>query len=254
VLFCQQENIKPILGAEIRNGDKLLYILIAANNNGFTWINHFISKHVQQDQPFPEQATVEPFFLSQGDGFVIYPIHTKPPDQLLANEYIGVQPSEVSKLFNWSEGALRTNQPQWKHKLVVRQPVTFKDKTYFNVHRLLRAIDRNALLSKLSPETVCGPTEYFLSQNKILEAFKQYPFIVTNTYRLMDVCEIKMDFGTDKNKKTFSARKRDDAHLLRKLALDGFQQRYGANNVIARERVDKELDIINRLGFLIPIF
>jgi len=27
--------IKPIAGAEIRNGDELLYILIAANNNGF---------------------------------------------------------------------------------------------------------------------------------------------------------------------------------------------------------------------------
>ena len=33
VLHCQKQNIKPILGAEIRNGDKLLYILIARNSD-----------------------------------------------------------------------------------------------------------------------------------------------------------------------------------------------------------------------------
>ena len=246
VLFCQQQNIKPILGAEIRNGDKLLYILLAANNRGFTWINHFISKHDQQDHRFPEKADKESFFINAGDGFVIYPLDTKPPDQLFQNEFIGVQPTEVNKLFAWSDAwsdSLR------RTKLVIRQPVTFKDKVHFNVHRLLRAIDKNELLSKLQAEAVCGTNEYFLSQDKILEAFKQYPFIVMNTFRLMEACEIRMDFGADKNKKTFSARKKDDAHLLRKLALDGFQSRYGPNNTAAKERVDKELDIINKLGF-----
>jgi len=242
VLFCRQANIKPILGAEIRNGDKLLYILIAANNRGFTWINHFISKHLHADQRFPEQSGADSFFLNEQDGYVIYPLNTKPPSDLFPNEYIGMQPIEVNKLFG-------VNAAAYKHKLVVRQPVTFHDKTQFNVHRLLRAIDKNELLSRLPVESVCGVNEYFLAQHKILEAFSQYPFIVTNTFRLMDSCEIHMDFGVDKNKKNFSARKKDDAHLLRKLALDGFKTRYGPNNTVAKERVDKELDIINRLGF-----
>ena len=242
VLFCRQVNIKPILGAEIRNGDKLLYILIAANNRGFTWINHFISKHLHADQRFPEQSGADSFFLNEQDGYVIYPFNTKQPSDLFPNEYIGIQPIEVNKLFG-------VNAAAYKHKLVVRQPVTFHDKTQFNVHRLLRAIDKNELLSRLPVESVCGVNEYFLAQHKILEAFSQYPFIVTNTFRLMDSCEIHMDFGVDKNKKNFSARKKDDAHLLRKLALDGFKTRYGPNNTVAKERVDKELDIINRLGF-----
>src|SRR5262245_53913614 len=131
VLFCQQKNIKPILGAEIRNGDKLLYILIAANNKGFTWINHFLSRHIQQDQPFPAQTQKEPFFLSNEDGFVIYPLDSKPPDQLLPNEFIGIQPGEVNRIFSWPDVIRRT-------KLVVRQPVTFQNKIHFNVHRLLR--------------------------------------------------------------------------------------------------------------------
>src|SRR5215471_3915309 len=44
---CNDAGIKPIAGAEIRNGNKLLYILLAANNKGLTWINHFLSEHLK---------------------------------------------------------------------------------------------------------------------------------------------------------------------------------------------------------------
>jgi error-prone DNA polymerase len=241
VQFCNQSRIRPILGAEIRNKNKLLYILLASNNKGFAWINNFLSSYLQRDIPFPEIAEEDPFFADIWDGYVIYPLGGKPLDKLLPNELIGVLPTEVNKLFS-------INHQSFREKFVVRQPVTFQNKTYFNVHRLLRAIDNNTLLSKLSAETICSPEEYFLSVNKILEAFKQYPFIVTNTYRIMDNCSISMDFGVDKNKKVFSATKRDDAELLKKLAYDGLQCRYG-NNAVAKERVDKELDIIGQLGF-----
>ncbi len=242
VQFCEQQHIKPILGAEIRNGDQFLYILIAKNNQGFTWINQFISKHLQQDLPFPATSETKHFFIDPADGFVIYPLNGKAPDKLLLNEYIGILPTEVNKLFSWN------GQP-YKDKLVVRQPVSFKNKRTYNLHRLLRAIDKNELLSKLSPESTGTPHEFFLAPSKIIEAFKQYPFIITNTYRLMDVCGIHMDFKVDKNKKIFSASKKDDADLLRKLALEGFQSRYGKKNRKAKERVEKELEIIDRLGF-----
>ena len=48
VQACRNEGIKPIVGAEIRNGDELLYILLAANNNGLAWINEFISIHLEE--------------------------------------------------------------------------------------------------------------------------------------------------------------------------------------------------------------
>src|ERR1700710_728588 len=54
VKCCRAENIRPILGAEIRNGDKLLYILIAKNNAGFFSINKFLSEHLTEQKPFPE--------------------------------------------------------------------------------------------------------------------------------------------------------------------------------------------------------
>ena len=105
------------------------------------------------------------------------------------------------------------------------------------------------LLSKLPVETQASEKETFVSPSVLLKAFEQYPFIITNTYKLMDACSISMDFNTDKNKKSYSATKKDDKILLLKLAQDGFLKRYGKKNRIALERMHKELKIIDDLGF-----
>lgn len=241
VEHCRKAGIKPILGAEIRNGDQLLYILIAANNKGFTWINRFLSEHLIAGKPFPEKAESQPFFTDLWDGYVIYPLGSKALNQLMPNEKIGILPSEVSKLF----GLDLKNYPD---KIVIRQPVTFQNKTWFNVHRLLRAIDKNTLLSKLPPEAVASPEETMVPPSQLIDKFRHYPFIITNTFQLMDSCRIEMDFHVDKNKKTFSATAEDDRILLEKLALDGFLFRYKKNKK-AEERLHRELKIINELGF-----
>ncbi len=240
VTACHQEGIKPILGAEVRNGDRLLYILLAANNKGFTWINEFLSSHLRENRPFPDKAIQEPFFTDTWDGYVIYPLGHKPVEQLLPNELIGILPTEVNKLFGLPASS--------RDKFVVRQPVTIQNKKYHNVHRLLQAVDKNVVLSKLPSTAICSPQEYFVPPAKLFEAFQQYPFLITNTFRLMDTCEIRMDFGKDKNKRYFTASKKDDVQLLRKLAYDGFRHRY-ANQPQAIERLEKELKVIEELGF-----
>ena len=240
---CGQHGIKPIVGVEIRNNDSLLYLLIAANNRGLGWINQFLSSHLQTGLPFPEKAKEQRFLIDPLDGFVIYPTGRKSPGDLLANEFIGVTPWEVNKLFG-------SDIQQYRSKFVVRQPVTFRDegKESFNVHKLLRAIDKNVLLSKLSPNDLASHGEFFVAPLAVLEAFKRYSFIVTNTYKLIDQCGVSMQYGTDKNKKTFTVSQCDDRQLLKRLAEDGWKTRFG-NNQAAKDRIDKELEIINDMGF-----
>jgi len=60
VQYCTENGIKPIAGAEIRNDNKLLYILLAANNRGFKWINSFISQHLQSGKPFLKLSPTNP--------------------------------------------------------------------------------------------------------------------------------------------------------------------------------------------------
>lgn len=242
VKLCRAAGIKPIIGVEIRNSDKLLYILLAANNTGLTWMHAFLSMHLMGKKDFPLPAASPAFFHHVNDGFVIYPLDGKPFEKLFANERIGLLPAEINKLFG-------LDIQKHANKLVIRQPVTVQNKTYFSLHRLLRCIDKNVLLSKLPVEEQCSPDETFLSPAELLNKFAAYPFIVTNTYKLMDSCTIEMEFGTDKTKKTYGETKEDDRILLEKLARDGMLARYGKRNKIAEERVLKERTIINDLGF-----
>ena len=241
---CREQAVKAIAGAEIRNNsahsapgsDRFLYVLLAKNNNGLLEINRFLSGHLQAKEPFVPRAPQLP------DTTVIYPLDTCYPDDLTENEYIGVLPQQINKLF-------RAPLAVWGHKYVILQPVTFKDKTGYNLHRLLRAIDKNTLLSKLDTDDSASPTEWMPPPARLMEAFRQYPFIITNTLQLMEACSYSMEFGQDKNKKQFSATAEDDRILLKKLAKDGLEYRYGLRNKIAAQRVEKELKIINDLGF-----
>lgn len=242
VKLCQEAGIKPILGVEIRNGDKLLYILLAANNQGLTWIHEFISEHITAKKPFPKPDSEPKFFTHPCDGFVIIPLGEKSIHLLESNERLGILPWEVTKLFS-------LNLKEYQDKLVVRHPVTFQNKTGFNLHRLLRSIDHNALLSRLPVSAQGDERETFAVQDKIIAAFKNYPFIITNTYKLMDACSVQMDFGADKTRQCFGSSKEDDRVLLSKLAYDGFLRRYSKKNKLALERLEKELKIINDLGF-----
>src|SRR5258708_856490 len=167
--LCMKAGIKPIPGVEVRNGDKLLYLLLAANNKGYTWINEFLSEHLLEKKPFPEASERTSFFDNPVDGFVIWPLLAKPLQELQANERFGVLPWELTKLYSLDCKNHAT-------KFVVQQPVTFRDKKYFNVHRLLRAIDKNVLLSKLPPETCASVAESFISPGELIETFRHYPF------------------------------------------------------------------------------
>ncbi|ACU60703.1 DNA polymerase III subunit alpha [Chitinophaga pinensis] len=239
VSACKRAGIKPVAGVEIRNEDTLCYLLLSRNNEGFFQINRFLSTHLIAKAPFPDRVELG------ADVFVIYPFNKEwlqSEPLLTVNEYMGVQTTEVNKLYG-------VDMQQWGSRLLMRHPVTFQDKVHYNVHRLLRAIDKNIILSKQEDTHKAGEHETFMPPATLLLAFEAYPQIIINTFLLMEKCSLDMDYEEDKNKKHASASKEDDRQLLEKLATDGLLYRYGKTNTVARERVLKELKIINDLNF-----
>jgi DNA polymerase-3 subunit alpha len=138
-------------------------------------------------------------------------------------------------------------------KLVVLQPVTFRNKRDFNAHRLLRAIDNNVLLSKLPPEEQAGEAEKMFPVANLAAAFSEYPFILENTEQLMNSCSIHFDFSeerTPQNLKTYLGSKGADEKYLEQLCYEGLPYRYpeGGDHVYARLR--KELSLIREKEFV----
>ncbi len=235
---CSEQGIKPVAGIEFRDGkNKLLYIGIAQNNEGFRELNEFLSKHNLGKTPLPALA---PDFEQV---FIIYPSALpKNPGQLKENEFVGIRPTETPRL-------LTSPLASFQHKLVIRQPVTVSGKETFELHRHLRAIDNNVLLSRLDTAQLASPDEYLLPLSKLYAYYERFPKIISNSMQLLNRCSIGFDRHKPKNKSTFTGNRYDDRILLEKLARDGMEYRYGRNNPEALKRVSHELEVIDKLGF-----
>ncbi len=236
VKACTKNGVKPVAGIEFRDGNELLYIGIARNNEGFMELNEFLSHHNINHLPLPEYAPA----LNQS--VVIYPFEGNSPAQLRDNEFIGIRSTDINRLVS-------SDYRHKQHKLLALCPLTFDSEQGYELHRHLRAIDNNTLLSMLIPSQVAAPDELFRPPAELEKLFEYYPQIVSNTFKMLDDCSIAFDFSTVKNKKLFSVSAYDDKLLLEKLAMDGLVYRYGKNNKEAKKRIKHELEIIDTLGF-----
>ena len=233
---CGKKGIKPVAGIEFRDGNDLLYIGIARNNHGFKELNEFLSRHNIGGTPLPDRAQ------AFDNAYVIYPFGKYSPGELCENEFTGIRATELNKLIS-------SDYRDHQDKLIALCPLTFLDEAGYELHRHLRAIDNNTLLSKLVPGQVAPPDEMLVPPARLLKQYEQYPAIVSHTQQLLAGCSIAFDFTSVKNKKLYSATPYDDRCLLEKLAMDGLTYRYGKQDKEALRRVRHELEIIDRLGF-----
>ncbi len=235
VKMCLENGIYPIAGIEFRNGDNYLYTGLARNNNGFQAMNEFLSLYNEKKEDLPVRAP------RLDNVWFVYSWQNK-PDRLRENELVGIRTGDINKLLS---SPLRNVQ----HKMVVWHPVSFARKEDFEIHRHLRAIEHNTLLSKLEPVNLASEQEVMVPMDLLLIAYEDYPGIIRNTENLIADCHISFDYTTIKNKQCFSASRYDDKVFLEKLAMEGMEYRYGRRNKEALKRVKHELEIIDRLGF-----
>jgi len=232
---CRKVGIKPVVGMEFREGNRLRYIGLVKTQRGIGELCRLLTARNCEGTPLPDQA---PAF---GDAITIYPL-SNVPQQLGTDDYIGICPGELNLLV----------QEKWKRllpRMVALNPVTVSGKREHNLHRILRAIDLNVVLSRLSEEDCCRMDEYLRPAGELLEIYGDYPLIVANTARIMEACNFEFDFATPKNKRHYTGNREGDIKLLTGLAYAGLKKRYGEKNRPARERVDKELRVIDELGF-----
>ena len=233
--LCEKNNIRPVVGVDIRTDNKQHYICLAKNQSGIGEINRLLTQHHCEGNDFPLHHPNLP------DVFVVYPLNNY-PEKLHRNEHIGIRPEEINLLIN---PTLKKYIP----RMVILQPVTFTTKREYKLHKILRAIDRNTLVTKLEENDICGQNEKLISIDELLKNYQHYPQIIENTQQLLEQCHFHFDYKTPKNKKSFTESKDSDIKLLKKLAYKGFSRRYHDDDRKAKARMDKELDVINQLNF-----
>ncbi len=233
---CDKAGIKPILGVEFREAGNFRYIGLAKNREGWRELNEVLTNRSFSGKPLPMNAPDLP------NCWVIYPRLLKPIKEFKANELLGIRPEHVNRLFSHE---LKNHQ----QKLVVLSPITFLDESGFELHRMLRAIDKNTLITKLTPRDTAKKTEYFIPPETLKGFYKLCPTIWHNTQAVIDSCTVEVETGLQNNRQHFTGSKAGDYALLEKLAVRGCKRRYGEKNRDALLRMQRELRVIREQDF-----
>ncbi|MCY1662587.1 DNA polymerase III subunit alpha [Chryseobacterium sp. SL1] len=233
--LCKEAGIKPVVGMEIRQDNELLYITLAKDAAGIGEINQMLTASNCDNIPLPR---VNPGFKNV---VTIYPMENI-PETFSKDEYIGIRVEQLNLLF----------RKEWKcllHKMVILQPVTYKTKQDYNLHRVLRGIAFNTLGSKLTSGQCCKKDEVLKPQSELLIHYRHYPQIIENTRNVLDECHFEFTFSIPRNKKYFTGSKEGDLRLITQLAYEGLSERYAPDDELAKKRVEKELRVIDELNF-----
>jgi DNA-directed DNA polymerase III PolC len=232
---CQANGIKPIGGMEFRRDHSLLYIGVAQNKEGVKELNDFLTWHNLERKALPDQ----PWCFKHV--YVIYPFQPGfIPER--AHEFLGIRSSQLHQLYTQDLKRLQG-------KLIAWHPVTVKNAVEYRLHQYLRAIDLNTLLTKVSEEDQCAAQEQFMPPLELKRLFAAYPFIVSNTEKLLGNCCLNYIAKDKRNKKSFTGTREGDKALLTELAWEGLLKRYGPGNGAAEERLSKELAVVAELNF-----
>ncbi|MFM7216923.1 MAG: DNA polymerase III subunit alpha [Bacteroidota bacterium] len=243
--------VEPVVGVEFRSHGQLHYVGIAHNNEGFHELNVFLTECLREgtavEPRIPEAppltvnvSWVVPFEESAlariTDGLRLSVRKQQLPF------YIGVRPDQLAqvRISSWS---------RFSDRFVAWWPVTFRHYDDRQVHRTLRAIDRNVLLSRIAENELAAWYEVMPSPERLARAYREAPELLLQAVRLIEPSGIAFDFGESKNKRTFSGSRVLDRELLRRETMKGLEQRYPGNASSVMQRVEKELSMIEELGF-----
>ncbi|MFD2286772.1 DNA polymerase III subunit alpha [Pedobacter petrophilus] len=227
--------LKPIAGIEFHKEGQLLYFGIAKNKEGMRELNEFLSIRNIEDEILPNAAP------SFENAFIVYPFAKNFNRKLKFNEFVGIKSSQLNFLYKHP----LLQQPE---RLVVWHPVTVGNRIEHRLHEYLRAIEMNTLLSMVPDDAKCSLDEVLITEEALKLKFETFPFIVENTQKLMDACDLSVYFEPQvKSKNRFAYTKEGEAFdqvLLRRIAYKGLAYRYGNDHSVARARMEKELKII----------
>ena len=135
--------------------------------------------------------------------------------------------------------------------VVAANDVHFLERSHHEAHDVMICIGTGAMVH--DERRMHYPTEvYFKSAEEMRAVFSEVPDALTNTLRVAEQCDLKLDFGISKypayNPPEGTTRER----YLRELCYEGLRERYGERaetDSELRQRLDYELSVLEKTGF-----
>ncbi len=267
---CTRAGIKPIPGAELRLGSQKV-VLLARTWDGYAEICAALTALVVHAPPArileagEDDATEPP-----GDGD-----QPATPDDLLTTilcEHLGndvVLLSSNIPLIERLIGACRATlyielikaqEARWPQLLTAAHrtglPVIAANDVYFGeaggvrLHTALRAIATNSTLGMLKSEELAPESSWFIGAEEYEIWYRHIPEALRERDAVIASVDVRFDITSTKFTSYPDLPDAEKASRLRVLTEEGLRFRYPRGSREARMRIEKELEIINNLGFV----
>ena len=116
---------------------------------------------------------------------------------------------------------------------------------------VLMCVQMNRALNDPSRMKFATEEFYLKSEDEMLSLFPNYPEALENTVKIAEMCNLEFEFGKHHLPQYDTpAEFADSLEYLKKLTNDGFERRYPNAPESYRERLDYEINMIARMGYV----
>ncbi len=141
-------------------------------------------------------------------------------------------------------------------RIVAANPIAFMEKDDYRIHRVLRAIGEIVPVEQLDGETpgqpaaTESPLAWFRETSEHMRLFAEFPEAIGATMEIAERCELKLPVGKLNFPRYEDETDKSNARILYEKAWQGLHDRYKKINGEAIARLEYELNVIERAGFV----
>ena len=136
--------------------------------------------------------------------------------------------------------------------VVAANDVHFLERSHHEAHDVMICIGTGSMVH--DERRMHYPTEvYFKSADEMRAIFSEIPEALTNTLRIAEACDLKLDFGVSKYPAYTPPEGKTREAFIRELCHQGLRERYGERAVTdqeLRQRLEYELSVLEKAGFV----
>jgi len=279
---CQEEGIKPIIGCEVYTSPRSRFqkevslddfqyhlVLLAKDQTGYENLIKLVTKGFTEGFYYKPRVDKE-LLKEHSQGIIalsaclageIPALLLKGEEEKareLARQYVNIF-GEENFYLELQDHHLpeqkQVNRGLWKLSreenlpLVATNDVHYLDREDAEVHDLLLCIQTRKKVDDEKRMKFASSEFYFKNNGEMAELFSEYPQALENTVKIAEKCNLEISLGGVQLPYYELPPGYTETSYLRELCEQGLQERYGEQGQDYKERLDYELEIIERMEY-----
>ncbi len=133
--------------------------------------------------------------------------------------------------------------------LVATNDVHYLNKDDSKAHDVLLCIQTGSTINEAGRLKFSTDEFYFKNYGQMAKIFKDFPGAIENTLEIAERCNVDLEFNMDLIPPYKVPESYNPDKYLQKLCYEGAKKRYGEITGAVKERLEKELEVIKKMGF-----